>query len=101
MNYVTFGYDIRREDIPESYSDVVEAIGQEKFLRLVRLCGGQSLYIPKIESLEREARDRDIRAHFDGGNYKQLTSQYRLSERQIQKIVNQGRGRVLRGGESA
>ena len=27
--------------------------------RLPRLCGGQCLYIPKAESMEREARDRE------------------------------------------
>ena len=52
------------------------------------LCGGQNLYIPKRESLERNARDRDIRAHFTGGNYRALAVQFRLSERQIRKIIN-------------
>ena len=52
------------------------------------LCGGQSLYIPKRESLERNARDRDIRARFNGCNYRALAAQFRLSERQIRKIIN-------------
>ena len=52
------------------------------------LCGGQDLYIPKLESLERSGRDREIRARFDGGNYRALSVQFRLSERQIRKIIN-------------
>jgi len=78
-------------DIPEEYRDIAEAIGLEAFTRLTRLtllCGGQNLYIPKRESLERNARDRDIRAHFTGGNYRALAAQFRLSERQIRKIIN-------------
>lgn len=75
-------------DIPEEYRDIAEAIGMEAFTQLTLLCGGQSLYIPKRESLERNARDRDIRARFDGGNYRALAVQYRLSERQIRKIIN-------------
>jgi Mor family transcriptional regulator len=65
-------------DIPEEYRDIAEAIGLEAFTR----------YIPKRESLERNARDRDIRAHFTGGNYRALAAQFRLSERQIRKIIN-------------
>lgn len=65
-----------------------EAIGLEAFTQLTLLCGGQSLYIPKRESLERNARDRDIRARFNGCNYRALAVQFRLSERQIRKIIN-------------
>lgn len=79
---------IRMEDIPEEYRDIAEAIGLDAFARLSYLCGGQSLYIPKRESLEREGRDREIRARFDGGNYRALAIQFRLSERQIRKIIN-------------
>lgn len=79
---------IRLSDVPEEYRDIAEYIGMEAFLRLTLLCGGQNLYIPKRESLEREGRDREIRARFDGGNYRALSAQYRLSERQIRKIIN-------------
>ncbi len=79
---------IRLSDVPEEYRDIAEFIGMEAFLRLTLLCGGQNLYIPKRESLEREGRDREIRARFDGGNYRTLSAQYRLSERQIRKIIN-------------
>ena len=75
-------------DIPEEYRDSAEALGMEAFTRLTLLCGGQNLYIPKRESLERNARDRDIRARFTGGNYRALAAQFRLSERQIRKIIN-------------
>lgn len=80
--------DIPMSDIPEEYRDIAEAIGLEAFTRLTLLCGGQDLYIPKRETLERNARDRDIRARFNGGNYRALAAQYRLSVRQIRKILN-------------
>ena len=79
---------IPMSDIPEEYRDIAEAIGMEAFTQLTLLCGGQNLYIPKRESLERAARDREIRARFNGGNYRALAAQYRLSERQIRKIIN-------------
>lgn len=82
---------IHTDDIPEEYRDIVDAIGMEAFVHLTLLCGGQTLYIPKRESLERGARDRDIRALFNGSNYRSLASQFRLSERQIRKIINGSR----------
>ena len=85
---ITTTRTIPMSDIPEEYRDIAEAIGMEAFTQLTLLCGGQSLYIPKRESLERNARDRDIRTRFDGGNYRALAVQFRLSERQIRKIIN-------------
>ena len=82
---------VRLSDIPEEYQDIVETIGMEHFLALVALCGGQSLYIPMRASLERDGRDRDIRARFSGGNYRALAAQYRLSVRQVRRIVNGNR----------
>ena len=79
---------IRETDIPEEYRDIVDTIGMEAFIQLTLLCGGQTLYIPKRESLERGARDREIRSRFNGANYRALASQFRLSERQIRKIIN-------------
>ena len=79
---------VRMEDIPEECRDIAEMLGVRTFLRLAALCGGQCLYVPKLESLEREGRDRVIRARFDGSNYRALASQFRLSERQVRKIIN-------------
>lgn len=77
-------------DIPEEYRDVAKLIGVEPFLRLARLRGGQELYIPKPESLERNARNRRIRAQADGQNFRALAAQFCLSERQIRKIIQGG-----------
>lgn len=79
---------IRPEDIPEEYQDILDTLGMDAFLELIRLCGGQTLYLPKLDSLEREGRDREIRARFNGGNYRALACQFRLSERQVRKIIN-------------
>lgn len=79
---------IRMEDIPQDYQVIAQTLGLEAFLTLTDLCGGLNLYIPKRESLEREGRDREIRARFDGRNIRALAAQFRLSERQIRKILN-------------
>ena len=79
--------NIRIEDIPEEYRDIAENLGMDSFLKLIRLCGGQTLYVPMMKTLEMEGRDREIRSLFNGGNYRSLAIQFRLSERQIRKII--------------
>jgi Mor family transcriptional regulator len=80
--------DIKIEDVPEEYRDIVNTLGLDNFLLLADLCGGLNLYIPKLESLKRGSRDREIRARFNGSNYRALAAQFRLSERQVRKIIN-------------
>ncbi len=79
---------VRREDIPEEYHDLIDLLGLDMFLALVRLCGGTSIYIPKRESLERDGRDREIRARYNGSNARLLARQFRLTERHVLKIVS-------------
>lgn len=89
MTDTVLTYAIEPRDVPEEFRDVARELGMEAFLKLVALCGGQDLYIPKRESLERGPRDRAIRARFsEGGDYRTLAAQYRLSVRQIRKIIN-------------
>lgn len=76
------------EDIPAEHRDIAESLGLKAYLTLSVLCGGQNLYIPKREALERAARNREIQSQFNGSNYRALAIQYRLSERQIRKIIN-------------
>ena len=79
---------IRPSDIPAEYADLVEVLGLDGFLPLVDLCGGQSLYIPKGETLRRDGRDREIRARYNGTNARQLAREFHMTERHVYKIVS-------------
>ena len=54
--------------------------------------GGQPLFSPdskQVLAVNGEIYNhREIRARFNGGNCRALASQFRLSERQIRKIIN-------------
>ena len=80
--------NLKKEDIPESLKDIVDEIGIDNFIRLCRLCGGISLYIPTENSLSKPIRNRVIRESFDGGNYKELARKFDISEVQVRKIVS-------------
>jgi Mor family transcriptional regulator len=79
--------DLTKKDIPESLKDIVDEIGIDNFIKLCRLCGGISIYIPTENSLSKPIRNRVIKKNFDGGNYKELARKFDISEVQVRKIV--------------
>ena len=94
--------DLRRitiDDVPEEYHELVDVIGLDVFLELCRFVGGSQFYLPAIKSIELAGRNREIQSRFNGGNYKQLAAMFRLSDRQVRKIVDKKEGGV--NGKSA
>jgi Mor family transcriptional regulator len=79
---------LTKEDIPTSFRDIVDEIGIGDFIKICKLCGGSSLYIPTENSLIKPIRNRVIRESFNGGNYKELARKFNVSEVQIRKIVS-------------
>ena len=67
---------VQMENLDEEQKALAELIGLEAFKNLVRAFNGTSIYIPKIESLEKTVRDELIKEEFDGGNYKELALKY-------------------------
>ena len=63
---------VQMENLDEEQKMLAELIGLEAFKSLVRAFNGTSIYIPKIESLEKAVRDEMIKEEFDGGNYREL-----------------------------
>lgn len=78
---------VEMESLEEDQKKIAELVGMEGFRNLVRTFGGTSIYIPKVESLEKTVRDQRIREEFDGSNYKELAMKYGLTETWIRSIV--------------
>ena len=74
---------VQMENLDEEQKMLAELIGLEAFKSLVRAFNGTSIYIPKIESLEKAVRDEE----FDGGNYRELALKFGLTETWIRNIV--------------
>lgn len=79
---------LQLEDLDQEQQEVAEVIGLENYKRLVDVFGGLSIYIPKADAWERMARDEQIRAEFDGYNFKELAGRYGLTEVRIRSIVS-------------
>ena len=79
---------VQMSDLDEEQQQVAEVIGLDNYKRLVNVFGGLSIYIPKADAWERMARDEQIRAEFDGYNFKELAGRYGLTEVRIRSIVS-------------
>ena len=78
---------IQLDNLEEEQKALAELIGMDAFRSLVRAFNGTSIYIPKIESLEKTVRDQLIKEEFDVGNYRKLALKYGLTETWIRNIV--------------
>lgn len=79
---------VQMENLDEEQKVLAELIGLEGFKNLVRTFSGTSIYVPKIESLEKAVRDELIKEEFDGDNYRELALKYGLTETWIRNIVS-------------
>lgn len=75
------------DDIADSYRPVVDIIGIEKFIELGEYAKGDELYFPKLENIIAPARNRRIRAEWNGYNSKELADKYNLTVKQIGNIL--------------
>ena len=82
------GYTVTADDFPEELRDLVECIGISAMIGLMKCRGGQRIYIQKTDSLARKARNRQIKAAFDGRNYHALASANNITERYVRAIID-------------
>lgn len=78
----------------ESYGDFVavgKVVGAEHLEALLQALGGQKPHVPTPENfwqqLRRAARDEEMRRKFKGHNQQELAIDYRMSERQVRRIL--------------
>ena len=79
---------LSKEDLPILLQDLVDLIGIENFIKLIKVYGGSSLYIPNENSILKPLRNRLIKENFNGNNYKQLAKEFKISEMQVRNIIN-------------
>ena len=89
------GEDVRRLldeidccDLPESWQTLAESIGVVNVIKLCKVFGGTSLYVPKLDSIVAPAKRRVISKEFTGSNHKELAKRFELSERSVYDIVS-------------
>ena len=68
--------------------ELAETIGLEAYKKLIRNYGGSQLYIQQTDSVMKQMRDREIIEKFSGGNYRELSREYGISEMTVRVIVS-------------
>lgn len=87
---------VQSEDLgSEALREMAEAIGLEATLKLVATYSGMVIYVPKMETVGRGRRDREIREAYDGTNARELARRYGVTESWVRRVANarrRGRG---------
>lgn len=89
MNNEEWFADVRESDLSNPQREIAEVIGIEATLRLCQVYGGSTTYVPKNDAVYRTVvQNREIRRRYLlGAKIRDLQSQYGLSDRTIQRIV--------------
>lgn len=79
--------------LPEAMNDdlllVARAAGIHAALDIMLTLGGSTIYVPRVEELQRRLRDARINVEYSGGaRVKDLSRRYNLTERTIYKVIN-------------
>lgn len=79
---------VKKEDLPDSCQHLVDIIGIENMVRLMKECGGTYFYIPKSDSLIRTLRDRAIRQEYEKGtSIRNIAMKCSLTESRVRTIL--------------
>ena len=70
--------DLRQEDFPKSVSKMIQLVGVENTVKIMREFGGRQIWIPHIDHLERLQRYRKIREEYTGGNLSEMAAKYNM-----------------------
>ena len=81
-------------------ADLAELLGTESMLTLVESYSGMIIYVPKLDSLLRNIRDRRIRQEYDGTNTRALALKYDVSESWVKRIASIDERGEIRGQTS-
>lgn len=81
---------IKADDIGYKMDLLFEIVGEEKFLEITKMYGGNNIYIPTYKSTIRNSRNREIKKRYNGVNATQLANEYGICVNQIKKIINEG-----------
>lgn len=83
------------EQLPEDQRELAELVGLEAYKKLVERYAGSPVYIQKADSVMKAIRDQEIRAKFDGSNYRELALEYDLAISTVREIVASRRRELL------
>lgn len=80
--------EIRPEDIPRHFREIVEVVGIEATVKLAQRYGGLAVYVPKPNALFEKRRNELIRRDARVHGYRETALKYGLTEVWVRQIVD-------------
>ncbi len=75
--------------LPGELRRIADVVGLEGAVRIAAVFGGNVIYVPALEELQRLARDESIRRQFRSGVIaRTLAERFGLTERSIWRVLN-------------
>tara|TARA_R110001583_G_scaffold195296_1_gene371563 strand:- start:3026 stop:3493 length:468 start_codon:yes stop_codon:yes gene_type:complete len=75
-------------DMKESAA-LVEVVGSRNATTITDILGGMRIYVPKLDTLRRQYRNREIRNLRESGEYiSSIARRFNLSDRQVHNVLN-------------
>lgn len=79
--------DLTLEMLPEGIcKEIAQVIGPENLYKLLKVVRGDTIYLPKPESIIRPVRDAHIKSEFNGYNYSELAKKYDVTARWVKHL---------------
>lgn len=79
---------IEISDIPENLHNMLDIVGEDAFVEISKLYGGDVVYVPTYKSIIRASRNREIVRKFDGFNASKLAREYSISLNHLKRILS-------------
>lgn len=79
--------EILIESLHEDLHNMVDIIGIDNFIKIVKIYGGSAIYIPTYKTILIQERNKNIIKEYDGSNINYLRKKYNLTNSQIRKLL--------------
>jgi hypothetical protein len=91
-----------KEYLPWAVAQMLDAIGLDHTIDILKLFGGLNLHIPMLGSAFQHFRNKSIRDRFDGNNHRELAKEFGISEKYCKDLLraSQGTGDVKPGEDT-
>ncbi len=80
-----------KQFLPWHVAQMLDAIGFNATVDILKLFGGLNLHIPKLSSTFAYWRNKAIQEQFDGSNHRELAKEFGISEKYCKDILRASR----------
>jgi Mor family transcriptional regulator len=80
---------IKLNNISENLHLMIEIVGEDKFLELCKVYGGNVVYLPAFSKIVKDKRNYDIVRRYNGKNADSLAVEFGLTSNYVKRIINE------------